>query len=84
LQGRRGEVVTSDISGSGLLVQSTEILPVGERIELRMDWPTPLNGRYPLQLVVDGEVLAITTRGTVIGVTQYEYRAAKTRSARQG
>lgn len=74
LQGRRGEVITSNVSSGGVLVQSTDILPIGERVELRMDWPARLDDGCRLGLVVVGEVLRTTACGTVISVLRYEYR----------
>jgi len=76
LHGRRAEVVTTDISSAGILVQSADTLPIDATVELRMDWPALLDGRYPLRLVVAGKVLRTTTRGTVIRVARYEYRLA--------
>ena len=76
LQGRRGEVVTRDISNGGILVQSTAILPIGEHVVVRVDWSARIDGRCPLRLVITGKVLKNTSRGTVISVMQYEYRLA--------
>jgi hypothetical protein len=76
LDGRRTEVVTTDISTAGILVQSPDILPIGACVELRVDWPSQLDGRLPLRLVLAGKVLGKAARGTVISVARYEYRLA--------
>jgi hypothetical protein len=76
LHGRRGELVARDMSSGGILVESAEILPPGERIELRMNWPRRLDGQCPLRLIIMGKVLKITSRGTVISIVRYEYRLA--------
>ena len=76
LQGRRGEVVTINISSSAILIQSTETLPAGRRVELKVDWPARLDGRCPLRLVITGKVVGRTSRGTVISVLRHEYRLA--------
>jgi len=81
LQGRRGQVITSNISSSAILIQSTETLPTGRRVELKVDWPARLDGRCPLRLVITGKVLGKTARGTVIGVVRHEYRLAPKASA---
>jgi len=73
LQNRRGEVVVRDISNSGLLVQSATILPIGEHIEVRVDWPARVNVECPLTVVIMGKVLGTTSRGTVISVMRYKY-----------
>jgi hypothetical protein len=78
LDGRRSEVVTTDISSAGILVQSADILPTSARVELRIDWPSRLDGRCPLRLVVVGKVFRTTARGTVISIALYEYRLAPT------
>jgi hypothetical protein len=76
LDGRRTDAVTTDISSGGILVRSADSLPIGARVELRMDWPARLDGWCPLRLVIAGKVLRTTTRGTVISVVRYEYRLA--------
>jgi hypothetical protein len=82
MDGRRTEAATTDISSGGILVQSADILPIGANVELRVDWPSRLDGRCPLRLVVAGKVLRTTARGTVISIARYEYRLdAKARMA---
>lgn len=76
LQGRLGEVVTTDISSGAILVQSTETLPAGKRVELKVDWPARVDGPCRLRLVITGKVLGWTSRGTVISVLRHEYRLA--------
>ncbi|MBZ5621640.1 MAG: PilZ domain-containing protein [Acidobacteriia bacterium] len=76
LQGRRCAAVTRDVGSGGILIESTDVLPVGELVELCMDWPRRLDGRCPLRLVVAGEVLRSTSRGTAIRILRYEYRLA--------
>jgi len=70
------EVVARDTAVK-FFVQSAEILPIGERIELRMSWPPRLDGRCPLRLVIMGKVLKTTSRRTVIRIVPYEYRLAR-------
>jgi len=79
LQGRRGQVITSNISSSAILIQSTDTLPTDRRVELKVDWPARLDGRCPLRLVITCQGCGWASPGTVIMVLRHEYRlAAKT------
>jgi len=49
---------------------------MGARVELRMDWPSRLDGRCPVRLIAAGKVLRTTARGIVISVARYEYGLA--------
>jgi hypothetical protein len=73
-QDQQGHVRTRNISSRSILVESDNCLPIGKRIELRIDWPARLDGRCPLRLLIEGKILSRTTRGTVISIIRHEYR----------
>src|SRR3981081_569419 len=41
-----------NVSSGGVLVFSRHELSLGEQVELRIEWPSPLEGWIPLQLVI--------------------------------
>src|SRR5262245_38861930 len=84
LRDRRGETVTSNISSDAVLVQSADVLRIGESVELRVDWPVLLEGRCPLRLIITGKVLGRAARGTIIRIVRYEYRLATKPLAKAG
>jgi hypothetical protein len=55
--GLSGEGMIVNISSGGVLVASSDQPPVGEFVEMRIDWPSLLDGRIPLQLIVVGRIL---------------------------
>lgn len=70
----RGSAVTSDMSSRGIFIKTRQILPVGKRVRLLIDWPVELDGGIPLRLFVVGRVLRSSRRGTAVSVLQHEYR----------
>jgi hypothetical protein len=74
LPGIRCEAVTLDISSGGVLLKSGGFLPVGRQVQLLVDWPTCLNERCALRLVIEGVILRSNADGTAIGIIRYDYR----------
>ncbi len=70
-----GEAV--NMSSCGLLFRADGELPVGELIEVRLDWPFFLSGGEPLQLVVWGIVVRKEGRAAAISVSKYEFLPVK-------
>jgi hypothetical protein len=46
-----------NISSGGILVTSGEQPPVGELVEMRIEWPSLLDGRLPLRPIATARVL---------------------------
>jgi hypothetical protein len=66
--------LTSDISSGGVFIHTQDSLSVGEKIQLRLEWPVLLEGRCPLQLAIKGEVIRTDLNGAAIRISTYEYR----------
>jgi hypothetical protein len=69
-----GACVISNISASGVFIQTPCTLPIGRRLELLIDWPAKLDGNLRLQLSVKGKVLRSTAEGTAVEILGYECR----------
>lgn len=74
--GTRGNGKVSDISSGGVLFRCGGRLPVGETIEVALNWPSLLNGECPLQLCVRGRILRSTDLDTAVEIKHYEFRTA--------
>ena len=71
---------TVDLSSSGLRFTADRPLPIGQGIQVYLDWPVLLHGAVNLQLVLSGVV--VRTDGTEIAL-QIERHEFRTRSVRQ-
>jgi PilZ domain len=69
-----GNGQTLNISSSGVLVQSDCDLPVGERVELFIDWPVQLNEKCGLKLVTEGIIIRRANREFAVDIIRYEFR----------
>lgn len=65
---------TCDISSGGVFIHTQDTLTVGDKIQLRLEWPVLLEGRCPLQLAIKGEVIRTDLHGAAIRISTYEYR----------
>jgi hypothetical protein len=74
LQGRHGVAVMSNIGSGGVFLKARDPLPVGEQVDLLLDWPAMLDGRYPLRLAIKGRTLRSGARGSAVRILHYEYR----------
>ena len=79
--GRRGPVEnrsgrTIDVSGSGLSFTADRPLPVGEKLDLSIDWPFQLDGDQ-LQLVASGVVVRTSGAVTALRIERYEFRTRR-------
>ena len=70
----RGFAITRDMSSRGIFIKTSQVLKVGKRVRLLVDWPVELNGSTPLSLIVVGKVLRSGRHGTAVSVLQHEYR----------
>lgn len=82
LVGKQREQATSaNISSAGILLKTDKLIPVGQAIEVLIDWPVLLDGRSPLRFVVSGIVLRSDGMGTAVGIKRYEFRMRAHRTA---
>ncbi len=65
-----------NISSGGVLVTYKHEISAGTPLELKIDWPTRLEGRIPLQLVAVGTVLRCELFSFAVGLERYYFRIA--------
>jgi len=68
---------TVNISSSGLLVASESAVREGTALELMIEWPWPLDGRVPLQLVTTGVVVRTSQSAFALVLRSYQFRTMK-------
>jgi hypothetical protein len=69
-----GEGVTYNVSSGGVFMKTEQVLPIGTRIQLLIDWPAKFDKRLSLRLAVKGRVLRSTAEGVAVKVFWYEFR----------
>ena len=69
-----GEGKTVNMSSSGVLFTSGEILRPGRRIELAISWPAQLNNKCALKLVARGRIVRFDNGVAAMEIQQYEFR----------
>lgn len=69
-----GDGKTLNISSSGVLFTSEQLLLPGRRLELSISWPVQLNDLVPLKLVARGRVVRFADGQVAIEIQQYEFR----------
>ncbi len=62
-----------NMSSCGLLFRCDRELPVGELIEVRLEWPFYLRGAEPLRLIVWGIVVRREPGAAAISISKYEF-----------
>lgn len=67
---------TINISSSGVLFTTDQILIPGKRIELSISWPAQLDNKCQLKLVARGRVARLEQGRAAIEIQQYEFRTA--------
>ena len=70
----------ADLSRGGVRFEADCPPPDGTEVELRLAWPFLLQDVCPLELVIRGEVMHTTSRGTVVRMHHYEFRTCGARS----
>jgi hypothetical protein len=76
-----GSGQTRNISSSGVLLESDCDLPVGERVELFIDWPVQVNEKCGLKLVTEGIIIRRANREFAANIIRYEFRTQSVFSA---
>jgi hypothetical protein len=72
--------VTEDLSRGGLRFHCEEPLEIGSEVVTRLAWPALLQNVCPLELVLEGLVTRVSSRGTILAVRSYEFRTCGARS----
>ena len=77
----RGRTLTGvgwvvNISSDGVLVSCQHEVRKGTRMNLHIEWPSLLDGRIPLQLVVVGRVVRSGTCSFALVLVRYQFRLA--------
>lgn len=71
---------TVDLSRLAVRFATETPPPDGATVELRIDWPFLLQNVCPLELVVRGTTVSANGRGTVLTMSDYEFRTCGQRS----
>jgi hypothetical protein len=79
-----GEGKTLNISSSGVLFTSDQMLLPGRRLELSISWPVQLNNRVALKLVARGRVVRFEEGHAALEIQQYEFRTQSPTAAASG
>ncbi|MCU1338735.1 MAG: type pilus assembly PilZ [Bryobacterales bacterium] len=69
-----GEGKTVNMSSSGVLFTSGQILRPGRRVELAISWPAQLNNKCALRLVARGRIVRFENGLAAMEIQQYEFR----------
>jgi hypothetical protein len=69
-----GDGRTINISSSGVLFTTAQMLLPGKRMELAISWPAQLNNKTALRLVAKGRVVRFEQGRAAIEIQQYEFR----------
>jgi hypothetical protein len=75
-----GHGVTADLSRGTLRFQTDSPPPIGHQTEVRIAWPFLLQNVCRLELVVRGPVIRTGARGTIMGISSYEFQTCGERS----
>jgi len=73
--------VTVNFSSNGFLISTAKSqIPVkGSRLHVMVEWPVPLGGKTPLQLVVSGRVVRAGGSTFALLFERYEFHTRKPR-----
>jgi hypothetical protein len=70
--GRTRRLSTAEVSFS-----ADQNLPGGADVELSVNWPLPLGGVCPLQLLIFGRVIRSGADGSTVKIARYEFRTRR-------
>ena len=76
-----GEGKTVNMSSSGVLITSSQMLLPGRRVELAISWPAQLNNKVALKLVARGRVVRYEHGYAAVEIQQYEFRTQSAAAA---
>ncbi|MBI1895372.1 MAG: PilZ domain-containing protein [Acidobacteria bacterium] len=72
-QEHEGSGKTVNISSSGVLITTSQVLVPGKRVELAISWPVRLDNRCALKLVAKGRVSRLEQGRAAIEIQHYEF-----------
>ncbi len=72
-----GSGQTVNMSSTGILFTTDQVLLPGKRLELAVNWPAQLNNATPLKLVAKGRVIRTEGGKAAMEIQQYEFRTSK-------
>ena len=77
---------TLNMSSGGILFTADALLPLGQRVEVAVDWPAQLNANCGLKLVAVGRVVRREAETAAMNIEKYDFRtrAAKPAAAAAG
>lgn len=73
-QNETGTGVTKNISSSGILFTTQQMLLPGKRVEIAVSWPAQLDDRCQLKLIARGKVIRSEPGMAAVEIQQYEFR----------
>ena len=76
-----GQGRTLNISSGGILFTTEARLPLGQRIEVAMDWPAQLNEHCGLKLVALGKIVRSSDDLAAVNIEKYDFRTRATAAA---
>ena len=79
-----GEGRTINMSSSGVLISSGQMLLPGRRVEVAISWPAQLNNKVALKLVARGRVVRFEQGRAAVEIQQYEFRTQSGAAAGAG
>lgn len=79
-----GEGKTVNVSSSGVLFTTQQMLLPGRRMELSIAWPAQLDNKTALRLVARGRVVRYEDGRAAFLIQQYEFRTQASAAAAQG
>jgi hypothetical protein len=65
------------MSSSGLSLTADRPLPIGQKLDLSIDWPARLDGDVQLQLVASGVVVRTAGAVTAIRLERQDFRTRR-------
>ena len=72
-----GQGLVVNMSSRGVLVAHRHEIGAGATIELNIDWPSLLDGRVPLKLVIQGIVARCDRSSFAVQLNRYEFRTTR-------
>ena len=71
---------TLNMSSSGILFTTDEILLPGRRLELSISWPAHLDNKCALKLMARGRVVRYEGKAAALEIMQHEFRTRSSKA----
>jgi hypothetical protein len=72
-----GEGIIVNMSSGGVLIASSDQPAVGELVEMRIEWPSLLDGIIPLQMIAMGRIVRRGPARFAAAFQRHEFRTMK-------